>query len=67
MRKTLLKGTYSSEVKTKKGSRTIIINQQIEETGGIKSRMKDSTICWKDGLQNLRRRDLEIMTKLISL
>ena len=38
--KTLLKGTYSSGVKAKKGSRTIIINQQIEESGGIKSRMK---------------------------
>ena len=28
---------------------------------------EDSTLSWKDGLQNLRRRDLEIMTKLISL
>ena len=31
---TLLKGTYSSGVKAKKGSRTIIINQQMEESGG---------------------------------
>ena len=37
---TLLKGTYSSGEKAKKGSRTIIINQQIEVSGGIKSRMK---------------------------
>ena len=37
---TLLKGTYSSGVKTEKGSRTVIINQQLVESGGIKSRMK---------------------------